>query len=1299
LELTVPDRFELLRPLGEGGMGVVYEAFDRERNAKVALKTLKATISRKASAQALLRFKREFRALQDLHHRNLVTLGELIAEGHQWFFTMELVDGYDFLAYVRPRPPMPAEDVALVVERERLSTANGSIDDTPMKFMRRNSNPVRAPSGEVDEARLRATLPQLASGLDALHQAGKVHRDIKPSNVRVTPVGRVVLLDFGLVADVAERPSIDGDITGTPAYMAPEQATSKTVGPEADCYALGVVLYEALTGVLPFDGAPLTILMEKQQKVPVPARERAPGVPADLDALCTKLMRSDPATRPTAADVLRMLERRAPSSSSPPSKSSPASAASTQTRSAPFVGRAGELEALDRALQDARAGSSVVVLVDGESGVGKSCLVHHFCEHVLATHPDAVVLAGRCYEREQVPYKGLDGVIDELARHLAALPDEHAADLAPQRLGPLVQVFPVLRRSRAFAFAATEESRDPHDLRRRAFEGLRHVLSRIAARRPLVIAIDDLQWADADSLSLLTELLRPPDAPALLLVGTVRDAPATEGSIVMSAVGIADIESHLPCAARRVALGRLSAADARELASSLLELVAPHRARHAEAIAREAQGHPLFIDELARHAAIAEDREIPGDEPEDTALLVRPKLDLQEALHTRIERLELSARKALELVAVAGRPMTQETVAYATGMEMAAFARVVAQLRVAHMVLTSGGRASDRIEPYHERVREAVVKTLSKRERIGCHRRLALALEAARWPDGEALSLHWALAGEPVRAAKYAVAAAHQASEALAFDRAAACWERALKLTPEGDPKRRVIRARLGDALANAGRGAVAAAAYAKAAERAPAAEALDLRRKAAEQFLRAGRFDEGIAAVREVLALLGLQYPRSPLQALVQLVFLRLLLALRGTRFRERDPSLVPARDLTRVDVCWSIAFSLGLSDHIYGAVFQARAVLYALRAGEPSRVSRALAVAAGYQATGGIGAALRVDENLARARAIAERSGDPQSIAYTIANSAISSYLGGNFRRTVDDADRGADMFRDRVPGASWEQATMHHFAMMALFYLGELRELCWRQPLYLRDAHERGDVYASVSMRAGYASLVWLVQGKPEEARRDIGEAMKTWSQKGCHLEHFYELVGLVHADLYEGRAREALALVETRLPEMRRAHLTRIGTVRIRTIEMHGRCALAVAARHPEERRTLLAAAERDARSIERERAAWAMPPARMLRAGVAFLRGERDQALMLLREAIYGCETADMALHATAARRQLGRLLGGDEGRKLLERTDEWMKGQAVADADALSAMMAPGYDGAVNAAGGAPVERQGRGAR
>lgn len=1284
----IPERFEIVRPLGEGGMGMVFEAFDRERGARVALKTLKRLATRRQGAQALLRFKREFRALQDLHHRNLVSLGELIAEGEQWFFTMELVEGLDFLAYVRPRPPMDADGLAVLDEpRERYSS---SVDDPPMQFLRMPSQRVRTTPATLDEVRLRSALPQLASGLEALHAAGKVHRDIKPSNIRVTPAGRVVLLDFGLVADVAERPSIDGDITGTPAYMAPEQVTAAAAGPAADWYAMGVLLYEALTGELPFDGAPLQILMDKQRELPPPPSTRANGVPADLEALCMKLLRIEPAARPTGAAVVRMLESG--------STSTLAADISRQTRSTPFVGRAAEIEKLDQALRDSRRGSAVVVLVDGESGVGKSCLMRNFAEHVTVTQPDAVVLAGRCYEREQVPYKGFDGVIDELARYMTTLPDEEAFALLPSRVGPLVQVFPVLRRSPAFAFAITEESSDPHELRRRAFAGLREVLSRIAAHHPLVVAIDDLQWADADSLSLLSELLRPPSAPQILLVATVRDAPSVEGTIAAAPVGIADVESRLPCPSQRITLGRLSDDDARELASSLLEMVAPHRAKDAGAIAREAQGHPLFIDELARHAALVEDREIAGDEPDDTALMVRPAFDLEEALSTRIARLSDTAKKALELVSVAGRPLTQETVAHAAGMGMGAFGRAVAQLRVAHLVVTAGARAADRIEPYHERVRAAVVAHVSKPERTAYHRRLALALEAARWPDGEALSVHWAKAGDHERAAKHAVAAAHQASEALAFDRAAACWERALKLTPHGDPKRRALYVRLAEALANAGRGTLAAPVYLKAAAGAEPGEALDLRRRAAEQYLRAGRFDEGIQAVKGVLALLGLDYPRSPLHALMQLLFLRLLLFVRGMRFKERDPSLVPARDLLRVDVCWSVAFALALSDHIFGAVFQARAVLFALQAGEPTRVARALAVGAGYRATGGGRDSARVERNLERARALAERTRDPQSIAYTVANAAISHYLTGRFRHAIDDCDRAAAMFRDRVPGTAWEQATMQLFALNTLACLGQLAELQRRQPLYLRDALERGDLYGSVSLRIGWGVLAWLLRDDPAGARREVDQAMESWSKKGCHLEHFYELVSRTNVDLYDGRARDALARTDERIVAMRRALLLRIATIRVWSAEMRGRCALAVAHREPAARVVLLRRVEADARAILRERAPWAAPLAHLLRAGVANLRGRKDRAASLLREAIYGFEAADMALYATAARRRLASLVGGDEREILLAQTDAWFREQQVANVEALTAMVAPGYD-ALNSAGGKPVEHPREGSR
>jgi hypothetical protein len=268
---------------------------------------------------------------------------------------------------------------------------------------------------------------------------------------------------------------------------------------------------------------------------------------------------------------------------------------------------------------------------------------------------------------------------------------------------------------------------------------------------------------------------------------------------------------------------------------------------------------------------------------------------------------------------------------------------------------------------------------------------------------------------------------------------------------------------------------------------------------------------------------------------------------------------------------------------------------------------------------------------------------------------------------------------MFRDRVPGTSWEQATAHHFALMALVHLGGLRELQRRHPLYLRDALDRGDVYAAVCMRMGYANFVWLVRGDPEGARREVHEAMEAWSKRGCHLEHFYELVALVNADLYERRPAEGLRRVNERWGALRGVLLFRIETVHIRCLEMRARCALGVARERPAERDALLAAVERDARRIAWERAPWAASLAQLLRASAASIRGDRERATRLLREAIAGFESAEMAMHATAARYRLARLVGGDEQRALEAQTSAWLREQGVADAEALVSVVAPGF--------------------
>jgi serine/threonine protein kinase len=328
-EASLGSRFGLVRKIGSGGMGIVYEAVDHETNAIVAIKTL-----RSFDADLLLRLKREFRELADLQHPNLVRFGELYCESDQWFFTMELVRGRNFFEYVRLQTPDghgdPDEHPTMPVPQ--------ALRDEPWLLSRR---PPSSDERGYDEPRLRAVAGQLASALHALHRSGHVHRDIKPSNVMVGDDGRLVLLDFGLIERIRpESAGADGPLYGTPHFVSPEQILGRNAGPEADWYAFGVMLFLALTGRLPFAGLPPLVVEAKTKRDAPSPSQLCADVPLDLDELCQLLLARDPGDRPRGDEVLRRLHAEV--------EPEPLPAASADVGEAPsaFVGRGAELAEL-----------------------------------------------------------------------------------------------------------------------------------------------------------------------------------------------------------------------------------------------------------------------------------------------------------------------------------------------------------------------------------------------------------------------------------------------------------------------------------------------------------------------------------------------------------------------------------------------------------------------------------------------------------------------------------------------------------------------------------------------------------------------------------------------------------------------------------------------------------------------------------------------------------------------------------------------------------------------------------------
>ncbi len=1018
-----PFPYVIERKIGSGGMGVVYEGVDVERQRRVAIKQLPAV-----DADALLRFKSEFRVVADLSHPNLVTLHELISVDDTWMIVMELIRG------------------------DSLRTYLAHAADNRWETMRR-------------------VFAKLARAVAALHEARVLHLDIKPANVQVEPSGRVVLLDFGLAQVVPRAPAAERArrVAGTAEYLAPEQARGESPRPASDWYAFGVVLYEMLTGQLPFDGPNAKAIFHAKIAGDggFPSRIDS-SIPMDLDTLCEKLLRRTPGERPAADEIIAALGpssgvvERGPRWTPPPN---------TQA----LVGRGREMAQLQDGYV-AWAGEQLsVVLIEGAHGIGKSRVIERFGEWAAA-QADALVIAARCDAREAVPFRGLDGVVDALARALVKGGLEVPLDV----VRPAARLFPVLARLLPDAQSPLD---DPEEARRRGAVALAQLLRAVASQRRLVITIDDLHLGDEDSAALLTALLSGPEAPPVLLVVSLADGD--DGSPM-----VRELRRAMP-SAPSVWLAPLGAESAEVLARALLP------GESAEVLSRVAVasgGHPMVLEQLAAERG---------------------------AGFRALDELTPSSTALLSVVAVAGRAIPQglaATVADLGGEQAGA----VASLRAARLVRVHGARESDAVDCSSERLRNAVLERLSTAQVVRVHRRLAERLEDDPSASPDELAQHWIAAGDPARAGGWTHVAADRAARALAFEQASALYARAIELgvaDAEVFAKRAAV-------LAQAGRRGEAARTYLDASRRAVGARKSELAARAAEELMLNGEVDEAADLLRSEF---GLSWPSTARGRLTSTLGRMLALGPRVLTLSPRRESSASPEALAHVDLLFAAAKGFVTVEPSHSQWFGVACLSEAMRAGEPLRLGRSLAVVGAALASSDTIAAWWGRQMMARAVEIRDLTQDAYLSGLIALADGHLDLDAGRWSVARAKIEAGVHTLRTHCQGVEWECAVGEIARLRILEELGDYRGVASGAAVLGARARTRGDRYTALIAQR-FEAFAALVAGDVARARSEAAAVRETWSTRAVHIQLLYALQVEAACDLYEGDAAAARARVE-------------------------------------------------------------------------------------------------------------------------------------------------------------------------
>jgi hypothetical protein len=637
---------------------------------------------------------------------------------------------------------------------------------------------------------------------------------------------------------------------------------------------------------------------------------------------------------------------------------------------------------------------------------------------------------------------------------------------------------------------------------------------------------------------------------------------------------------------------------------------------------------------------------------------------LDDMVRRRLQTLPAEAQRLLAMLSVAAAPLDRGVVLEAAGL--APDPDLALALESRRLLRPVASETRGRLEIYHDRIREAIDRGLTAQARKACHADIASALERHGIRDPALLFTHHAGAGHRASAARYAFEAGEQAERQLAFDAAARFYRAALDQDRSALDLGRTL-SRLAEALANAGHGPQAAAAFEGASAETTGEEALVLLQRAAEQYLVCGRREEGKRLLVPLLASQGVRFPATSPGAIAATLWRLPLLALRYLLPGARTQSALG----TRADACARAARGLLFIDPPRAAYFAVATLTDALRGGDPRRIGQALCLVGGALAPLGGPALAWARAMLARADRIAAEVKDPHLDAMSIISGGQLDFIEGRFESMLERCDRGARLLAERCRGVRWDCDVAQMGALRALEELGRVEELRRRLPRLLEEAAAYDDLYAEVTFRL-YDAFWSISRGEVQRAREQARDVLERWGREAFEMQHLYELRIQAFCDVYGGAPEAAWARLRAAWPRLERSGLLAHRMLCSDAFQLRARLALAAGQRVERE-------VERAARRLERMGRPDALGASCLLRAASADHAGDSARSLALLSKAETFYANASMALHVAYAQRRRGELLAGDEGDALIWRADRTLAAAGIEDPQRWLELQAPGF--------------------